>query len=72
MVNWTVDYLKNGSWRKDLTELPLTILSMISAGILIVLFVLFRMMVKKPKVEEKKKRKEKWEMLKKRNNLYSK
>lgn len=49
--------MKNGSWRKDLIELPLPILVMVAFGVLAILFVLLRLLGKKPKKEEKKKEK---------------
>lgn len=52
--------MKNGSWKKDLGQIPLSNLAVISSGILFVLFVLFKLIVKKPKKDEKQKKKEKW------------
>lgn len=60
LVNWTVDFLKNGAWRKFVTELPVSILATVSTGILIILFLLLRLCTtKKSTKEEKKKQKDK-------------
>ncbi|KAG4077913.1 hypothetical protein HA402_013847 [Bradysia odoriphaga] len=59
LVNWTVDFLKSGAWQKFVTELPVSILAMITTGILVVLFLFLRLCVKKSKKEEKKKQKDK-------------
>jgi len=56
LVSLTVEFLKNGAWRKYLGDLPLSSLAIISSGVMIVLFVLLRLVGKKPKKEEKKKK----------------
>ncbi|KAJ6639353.1 Thioredoxin domain-containing protein [Pseudolycoriella hygida] len=58
-VAWTVDLLKNGSWRKGLYELPLTFIGIIAASVLVVLFLILKLVTKNPKKEEKRNRKDK-------------
>jgi len=56
LVNWTVDLLKYGSWRKYVTEIPLSLLALVVSGAVIVLLLLLSLVRTKPEKEKKKKK----------------